>query len=266
MSNHKEIVLDIWKSHKNYLGGGNSGSLDFPNLSNLLAHCFCPGPFFYYVIDSPSLTFDRVSESILNVLGIEAKNATIQDVIDRLHPEDMEFFLRCEDMVAFFLKNCIAPEKVVKYKICYCWRLRTRDGSYRLFLLQTLTLKTTPDGALLKVFGAHADISHITSTNNYKLSLIGLDGEPSYTDIDVFGKPAFENFRPYQFSLAGNEFSRREMEVLRLLGDGHSTTEISQQLNISSQTVATHRKNMIRKAGAKNSVDLVVTCIKKGYL
>lgn len=270
MSDSREIVVDIWKSHENYLGQ-ESTTLALADPVELLANCFCPGHHFYYLIDSPTLTFDWVSDSVSELLGLEASEATISALIERVHPQDIEFYLRCEDVVAFFLKNCIAPEKVVKYKICYCWRLKTRDGGYKLFLMQTLTCKATSDGALLKVFGTQADISHITNTNNYRLSLIGLDGEPSFTDIDVFSKPVlgksgFEDFTPYQFSVSGCEFTQREMDVLKLIGIGHSTAAIAQQLHISSETVNTHRKNMIRKSGAKNSIDLVVTCIKKGYL
>lgn len=265
MASSKEIVLDIWKSHENYLGK-HSSPAELRNPTELLARCFCPGPFYYYVIDSPTLTLDWVSDSSLDILGIEPSRLDLFKIIECVHSDDREFLLRCEDLVAFFLKNVISPEKITQYKICYCVRLKTRDGNYRLFLIQTLTLKTTAEGSLLKVFGAHSDISHITNTNNYKLSLIGLDGEPSFTELDVLEKPSFEDFTPFRFTLAGNEFTNREMEVLRLLSAGHSTAEIAKALHISVQTANTHRKNMIRKSGAKNSIDLVVTCVKKGYL
>lgn len=265
MSNSKAIVLDIWKSHKNYLAKKSSVP-ELPNTSELLARCFCPGPFYYYVIDSPTLTLDWVSNSSLDVLGIEPTNLDLLQLVNRVHPDDQAFLYRCEDLVAHFLRNCIEPGNIVKYKICYCVRLKTRDGSYRLFLFQTLTLKTTTDGALLKVFGAHSDISHITNISNYKLSFIGHDGEPSFTEIDVFGASTFENFKPYEFTLAGKEFTDREMDVLRLLASGYTTTGIAKELSISSATVSTHRKNMIRKSGAQNSIDLIVNCVKKGYL
>lgn len=265
MASSKEIVRDIWTSHKNYLGK-RSTLPELHNPSEMLARCFCPGPFYYYLIDSPTLSLDWVSNSSLDVLGIEPADLDLFKIVERVHPEDKAFLFRCEDLVAYFLKNCIPPEKMLKYKICYCVRLKTRDGSYRLFLLQTLTLQTTPDGALLKVFGAHTDISHISSTNNYKLSFIGLDGEPSFTEIDVMDKPNFEGFIPYDFAVSGKEFSDRELQVLRLLAAGYSTAEIAKELNVSAETANTHRKNMIRKSGAKNSIDLVVTCVKKGYL
>lgn len=265
MSSSKEIVREIWTSHKNYLSK-HSSLPELPNPSEMLARCFCPGPFYYYLIDSPTLSLDWVSNSSLEVLGIEPADLDLFKIVECVHPEDKAFLFRCEDLVAYFLKNCIAPEKMVKYKICYCVRLKTRDGSYRLFLFQTLTLQTTAEGALLKVFGVHTDISHISNTNNYKLSFIGLDGEPSFTEIDVMDKSSLEGFVPYDFAVPGSEFSNRELEVLKLLANGLSTAEIARELKISVETINTHRKNMIRKAGAKNSIDLVVTCVKKGYV
>ncbi|QIX60287.1 LuxR family transcriptional regulator [Hymenobacter sp. BT18] len=44
--------------------------------------------------------------------------------------------------------------------------------------------------------------------------------------------------------------SKRERSVLRLLALGHSAPEIADELNISEQTAATHRRNVRQKLGA----------------
>jgi len=51
--------------------------------------------------------------------------------------------------------------------------------------------------------------------------------------------------------------SRRELEVLRMVMDEMKNTEIAEELNISVSTVETHKKNMIKKVGARNSIGLV---------
>ncbi len=45
----------------------------------------------------------------------------------------------------------------------------------------------------------------------------------------------------------------REMDVFRLIGQGLSTADISLQLNISKNTVETHRKNIAAKLGARGA-------------
>lgn len=51
--------------------------------------------------------------------------------------------------------------------------------------------------------------------------------------------------------------TRREMEILKLICDGHSSKDIGGQLFISINTVETHRKRILMKLNVKNSVGVV---------
>ena len=53
------------------------------------------------------------------------------------------------------------------------------------------------------------------------------------------------------------ELSGREKEILACLSQGMSTTEISQSLFISTNTVKTYRKRLLEKLEAKNVAELV---------
>ncbi len=53
------------------------------------------------------------------------------------------------------------------------------------------------------------------------------------------------------------EVSDREMEVLKLIGCGYSSKEIACKLFISNHTAISHRKNLIRKFGVKNTAQLI---------
>jgi len=57
--------------------------------------------------------------------------------------------------------------------------------------------------------------------------------------------------------------SPREKKVLCLIAKEKSTQEITELLFISKNTVETHRKNMMRKIGAKNMIGLVKYAIEK---
>jgi len=54
--------------------------------------------------------------------------------------------------------------------------------------------------------------------------------------------------------------SKRELEIARLIVDKKSTTEIAKELNLSTLTVETHRKNMIKCTGAIDSTALIHLC------
>lgn len=60
--------------------------------------------------------------------------------------------------------------------------------------------------------------------------------------------------------------SQRELDVLRLVALGLLNKEIADKLNISLNTVLSHRKNITAKLGIKTVSGLVVYCITNGYL
>jgi len=60
--------------------------------------------------------------------------------------------------------------------------------------------------------------------------------------------------------------TKRELEVLTLICNGLTTTEIAQKLFISVKTVEGHRKNLLEKSGTSNSVSLAVYAIKSGII
>ena len=49
----------------------------------------------------------------------------------------------------------------------------------------------------------------------------------------------------------------RELEVVQLIASGFTDREIAKMLSISSKTVNTHRKNILRKLALKNTALLI---------
>jgi DNA-binding NarL/FixJ family response regulator len=62
------------------------------------------------------------------------------------------------------------------------------------------------------------------------------------------------------------ELSEREEEILLLICQQFSSTEIGERLCISEKTVKRHRQKLIEKTGMKNLAGLVIFAIKKGYI
>ncbi len=58
--------------------------------------------------------------------------------------------------------------------------------------------------------------------------------------------------------------SRREVEVLRLWGDGRSNTEIADTLFISVRTVESHKNHIMQKLNMRTTVDLMKFAIRNG--
>jgi len=62
------------------------------------------------------------------------------------------------------------------------------------------------------------------------------------------------------------ELSAREIEVLRLLGDGMTNQEIADKLFVSIRTVESHKSNIMRKINLRTTVDLVKFAIRNSYM
>jgi two-component system NarL family response regulator len=60
--------------------------------------------------------------------------------------------------------------------------------------------------------------------------------------------------------------SPREREVLRMVVSGTRSPSIADQLNIAVGTVEVHRRNIMRKTGARTVADLTRYAIREGFL
>lgn len=60
------------------------------------------------------------------------------------------------------------------------------------------------------------------------------------------------------------ELTLRELEIVKQLADGKLQKEIASTLFISPRTVETHKKNIQKKLGINNTVDLVKFAIREG--
>ncbi|HLH16913.1 MAG TPA: response regulator transcription factor [Bryobacteraceae bacterium] len=61
-----------------------------------------------------------------------------------------------------------------------------------------------------------------------------------------------------------NRLSARELEVLQLIVSGKSNKEIAAVLNLSANTVAVHRNNIMQELDIHNTAELVVYAIRNG--
>jgi len=79
----------------------------------------------------------------------------------------------------------------------------------------------------------------------------------------------FENINKLHKTTSSNSeipLTNREIEILKLIAQEFSNSEIADKLFISIRTVDTHRRNLIEKLGVKNTAVLVKYAIKKGLI
>ena len=58
------------------------------------------------------------------------------------------------------------------------------------------------------------------------------------------------------------DLTPRELEILRLIWDGHTNRRIAEHLNISMKTADTHRANMMKKLRVSNTAQLLKAALE----
>lgn len=72
--------------------------------------------------------------------------------------------------------------------------------------------------------------------------------------------------RPSSQQGSYDDLTQREREILTLIADGLTTTEIAKKLVLSANTVQTHRQNIMDKLDLHNKSELIKYAIRKGLI
>lgn len=220
-----------------------------------MAEILCVGKFYYFVFIPSLYKVESVSESIQDVLGNKPHRFNTDYFIQSIHPNDLGNFVEFEKLVVKFKSN-LPPEKLMKYKSQYNYRIRTSSGKYLPILQQSITIQCTEEGEIYKNFVVHTDISSLKTNNKMSLSFIGLDGEPSFYDVKTSNSDLTNNMN----------LTKRELEILPLLAENKSSTEIAEALFVSKETIRTHRKNILAKTNTKSTLELMMLATKEGWI
>jgi DNA-binding NarL/FixJ family response regulator len=75
-----------------------------------------------------------------------------------------------------------------------------------------------------------------------------------------------DNIPQNEISQEFNQLTEREIEIIKLICNELSSQEIAEKLFIAPKTVETHRHNILKKLGLKNTVGLVKYALKNGLV
>jgi len=250
----QKIINDVWS--KNNARETEIDNLLFElELYKKILELFQIGDYYFFIFNMFTYNFDLVSNSIVDILGYDNSDITLDFLMNLIHPEDRVWFANFEKDATSFLLN-LPVEKRKKYKIRMDFRVRKKNGDYIRILHQTIILELSYNGGALRTLGVHTDITHLKPFGIPQLSYIGIEGEPSFYNVKL-GKPLIPLAEP---------LTKREKEILRLIIMGKNSTEIADILFLSKQTIDTHRKNMLNRNRLKHSGELIAVAIRNGWI
>lgn len=128
-------------------------------------------------------------------------------------------------------------------------RFRHANGSLRRILQRNFALEFNPQTQRVKTqLTLLYDISHLRKRGASTLAICSSANR----------QPLLFNYIQADGQVQQQPlFTRREQLILQHLASGYSSVQIASQLQLSEHTVNTHRRNMLRKTGSANVLELI---------
>ena len=258
MEENSKILHSVWDKSPDRITSKKTEH-EVSEYNRLITSLFCPGPHYYYIVDFYDRQIKQMSVSVEAILGYGHQTVTFDDILNSMHPDDMDFVAKAEDMAYHYIYHVLGKENILKYKVSYCFRSKIANGEYQLFNHQAIVLTVDENYGFGRSLNIHTNINHITSVNNHKIHLLGILDETDVIELEVNNRINIKN-------KSAALFSKRESEIINLITLGFTNDKIAGKLFLSPHTVKNHRKNILRKAGVRNSTELIAKCLKNGLL
>lgn len=180
-----------------------------------------------------------------------ADSSDEDEIYNLIHPEDL-VDKRMLEYEFFKMVDSLAPEEKTSYRAECRFRMRNRDGEYRVMHNTTRVCTLSPRGGIW-------------------LILCGYDLSADQSAADGIDPHIVNNLTGRIISLSFGEkrkqvLSVREKEILRLIRSGRPSKQIAALLGISINTVNRHRQNIIGKLSVGNCVEAITAATAMGLL
>jgi DNA-binding CsgD family transcriptional regulator len=207
---------------------------------------------FLYIADTIHMKIMFTSKRSMDMIGINPEELTFYHFMEATHPKDIQ---RLNLGRATLLKKSqelyIAEEG--NLLLSSSMKIRNTTGEYSNVLLQNYLFYTTDPYKTVFLLKIHTNIDWFKNIKN---------GYHYYIGNDL----SFFRFPDRKMLLKGNVFSDREFEILKLIESGLSSEQIANKIFVSTNTVNTHRRNILQKTGKLHISELIYELIERGVL
>lgn len=243
-SNIKEVYKEIFKSHDN------------PSLKRHIEKIieldtYLPySSTFFCITNTQDLSFQYISKNLKACLGMDRDELKINGMRylwSKMHPEDLEVWLKAlDELMNFTLKEVSVKDRS---KMSYTWnyRLKNSQDEYVNIIQNTTPLEF--DSENKPIIG----LAHYTVLSaNIEMQVCAT--AKLLNDKNEYETVYFNNFSQ---KLLSDGVSNRERDIIRLLVLNYSSKEIGEKLGITANTVDTHRRNILKKLNMSSTGELI---------
>lgn len=208
------------------------------------------------ILDNQSKKYLYINEANENMSGIP--NAVFMEKglaysNSRTHPWDLfQLLLLTQRILKAFKK--MTDEEKLNCRFSFDLRYKHPTRGYLRILQHAFPLCLDNNGRPAITMVLSNDISDLKSDNSM-----------SY-HFGTMKNNRFEKIFSGKTTTYGNILTAREIEVLTEAADGYTSSKIAEKLNLSTETVKTHYRNILQKTDAKNMTEVVKMAVLEGWI
>tara|TARA_R110000787_G_scaffold43892_2_gene107462 strand:+ start:33954 stop:34724 length:771 start_codon:yes stop_codon:yes gene_type:complete len=205
---------------------------------------------FFCLTNTQNLSFEYISKNMFPCLGLDSQNMKEKGMRyfwSRIHPDDVESWLSALNKLMDFTINEILEED--RKQMSYTWNYRFKNSKDEYLNIIQNTTPLDFDKEYKPIIG----LAHYTILD----SKIKMDVCASAKFLNKNNEYETKYFNNFSQKLLTNGISNRERDIVRLLILNKTSKEIAEKLFISSNTVDTHRRNILKKLNISSTGELV---------
>lgn len=227
----------------------------FRHFGNVIHHSL---PLFY-AIDYTARQYLVLTDAMQTLAGYHPRDFMenkLQKLLEVYHKDDFKIYNKevFARNVAFLKKT---PQHLhSEHLFSYNFRFRRSDNQYAHVLQRNTYITSKQTGLPLYSLGVIIDINDVKTDTVIVHTIERTSAGAGFTTKNLVEK---NYFYPNEDEAT---FTRRETDVLKYLAEGLNSKQIAGKLHLSTHTVIAHKQNMLHKANAKNTTELVVAAAR----
>lgn len=205
---------------------------------------------FFCLTNTQNLSFEYVSKNMFSCIGIKStklKDKGMRFFWSRIHPDDVEPWLSAlNELMSFTIGEISISDRK---KMSYTWNFRFKNakGNYVNIIQNTTPLEFDIENKPIIGLAHYTVLDH-----NIKIDVCA-----TAKFLNANNEYETKYFNNFSQKLLTDGVSNRERDIIRLLVLNYSSKEIANKLSISSNTVDTHRRNILKKLNISSTGELV---------
>ena len=200
---------------------------------------------FSFIVQFPDFSVSFISPEIRTLLGYENKDLSRLSILKLIHPADFKTVSTSYKNAYEFVSNNYSALQEGALIFTLQFRLKNINGDYVTFFTTNQLDQVHPAKCSFRL----RSTCKVSTSKNY------------VSDFQHRLQPLKKNGE-----FLHQVYTKRELQIIRLLALGKNSLEIGSELRISKHTVDTHRRKMLAKTNYSNTAELIANSVSQGLI